>query len=437
MAVLLINSLVTAGMATLLATLFGLATGLVTAALPGMLRRLALVAALVALAMPPFLVANCWLYYLGNVGVWRSWLPVNIFTIWGAAWLLSLMLWPISFLAALSAWRGLDRAHLESEPAMRGINLLRWLLWPAARKSVSWAAVLTSVLALNQFAIPGILQVKVLPVEIWIRYSTSLRPDSALAVSWPVIVVPIAMLLLLPRMDIRWPAELGPTTSAAMRRQLGTALLASSWVVAAAVLFLSVGLPLFQLISASRTWAELPRAWNAGWPVILNSFLFAAMAALVAVALAVATWRTRIGWAFWIPFLLPGMLVAVAVIWLLNRPFLEVVYRSMAVMILMLVLRFIGPVWTLVGTAFRTVDRDLIDAGKLEDLHGWRLFRHVYWPRVGPFATVAWYVAYVLSLWDVETTAVLYPPGAETLAIRVFNLLHYGHDAQVNALCLV
>src|SRR5258705_13174194 len=68
MALLLINSLVTAGMATLLATLFGLATGLVTAALPGMLRRLALVAALVALAMPPFLVANCWLYYLGNVG---------------------------------------------------------------------------------------------------------------------------------------------------------------------------------------------------------------------------------------------------------------------------------------------------------------------------------------------------------------------------------
>jgi len=310
-------------------------------------------------------------------------------------------------------------------------------LWPAARKSVAWAAVLTFVLALNQFAIPAILQVKVLPVEIWIRYSTSLRSDSALAVSWPVIAVPLAMLLLLPRTNIRWPADKGPATSIAMRRQLGAALLAVSLLLAAVVLFVSVGRPLFQLISASRTWAELPRAWNAGWPVILNSFFFAAMAALVAVALAVAIWRVRIGWAFWIPFLLPGMLVAVAVIWLLNRPFLEVVYRSMAVMILVLVLRFVGPVWTLVGTAFRTVDRDLIDAAKLEDLRGWRLFRHVYWPRVSPFATIAWYVAYVLSLWDVETTAVLYPPGAETLAIRVFNLLHYGHDVQVNALCLV
>ena len=28
------------------------------------------------------------------------------------------------------------------------------------------------------------------------------------------------------------------------------------------------------------------------------------------------------------------------------------------------------------------------------------------------------------------------PPGGETLALRIFNLLHYGHNAQVNALCL-
>ena len=29
------------------------------------------------------------------------------------------------------------------------------------------------------------------------------------------------------------------------------------------------------------------------------------------------------------------------------------------------------------------------------------------------------------------------PAGGETLALRVFNLLHYGHHAQVNALCLI
>src|SRR6266576_48168 len=31
----------------------------------------------------------------------------------------------------------------------------------------------------------------------------------------------------------------------------------------------------------------------------------------------------------------------------------------------------------------------------------------------------------------------IYPPGAETLALRIFNLLHYGYNAQISALCLV
>ena len=30
----------------------------------------------------------------------------------------------------------------------------------------------------------------------------------------------------------------------------------------------------------------------------------------------------------------------------------------------------------------------------------------------------------------------IYPPGGETLALRIFNLLHYGHNAQVNAMCV-
>jgi DNA-binding beta-propeller fold protein YncE len=36
----------------------------------------------------------------------------------------------------------------------------------------------------------------------------------------------------------------------------------------------------------------------------------------------------------------------------------------------------------------------------------------------------------------VESLILVIPPGRETLALRVFNLLHYGHNAQVNALCL-
>jgi DNA-binding beta-propeller fold protein YncE len=37
----------------------------------------------------------------------------------------------------------------------------------------------------------------------------------------------------------------------------------------------------------------------------------------------------------------------------------------------------------------------------------------------------------------VETILLVVPPGGETLALRIFNLLHYGHNAHVNALCML
>ena len=57
--------------------------------------------------------------------------------------------------------------------------------------------------------------------------------------------------------------------------------------------------------------------------------------------------------------------------------------------------------------------------------------------RHGPALAAAWYVVYLLCLWDTETLVLVVPPGGAPLALLVFNLLHYGHHAQVNALCLI
>jgi iron(III) transport system permease protein len=434
---LLLNSLLTAGLATLVAVIFGFAAALAIHALPAKLRRMAVVISLMALALPPFLITNCWLHYLGNTGVWKGWLPLNIFGVGGVVWILALMLWPIVLIATLSAWRSLDTAHFESEPELRGGGLIRWLLWPAARNSLICGAGLTFVLALNQFAVPAILQVKILPVEAWIRFSTALEPGEALAVSWPVLLIPMALLVLFRRIEIRWSSEMGEPLSAALRRQLGTRWVVAATSVAIVVLLMSVALPLFQLLSASRTWAELPGVWKATWPVACNSAMFAFGAAGLALALALLTWGSRVGWVWCLLFLVPGMLFAIGIIWLLNRPMLDVVYRSFAVLVLALALRYAGPVWALVRQAFRMRDASLVEAARLEGLGRWATLRHVYWPQGRTAGLAAWYAAYLLCLWDAEITSLLYPPGAETLAVRAFNLLHYGHDATVNALCLI
>src|SRR5437764_11908522 len=65
------------------------------------------------------------------------------------------------------------------------------------------------------------------------------------------------------------------------------------------------------------------------------------------------------------------------------------------------------------------------------------MLRYVHWPQIRPTVAAAWYIVFLLCLWDVESMILVTPPGGETLALRIFNLLHYGHNAQVNALCFV
>src|SRR5690348_10057372 len=89
-----------------------------------------LAAAILALALPPFLVTNCWLHFLGPAGVWRRWLPLDIMSLAGAVWVLALLLWPLSLLAVSSAWRRLEPAQMESDMAVTGWALIRGLLLP-------------------------------------------------------------------------------------------------------------------------------------------------------------------------------------------------------------------------------------------------------------------------------------------------------------------
>jgi DNA-binding beta-propeller fold protein YncE len=99
-------------------------------------------------------------------------------------------------------------------------------------------------------------------------------------------------------------------------------------------------------------------------------------------------------------------------------------------------IRYAALGWTTVARAVRASDRSLADAARLEGASFGQMARHVYWPQISPQVAVAWYLTYLLCLWDVETLVLIVPPGGQTMALRIFNLLHYGHNPQVNALCL-
>src|SRR5438876_4990191 len=434
---LLINSLLVSALTTLLAVASGFFVALFLAGLKGRWRRWWIGGAAIGLALPPFLVTGCWLHLLGLTGVWRIWLPLDIYSLGGTVWVLSLMLWPISLLLILGAWQRLEPGQLEHEPKLTGWPLIRRLLLPLARNALAQSAVLTFVLALNNFAVPAILQVKVFPVEVWVEFNNNLKIGSALTMSWPLVLAPLLLLFWLRRREISWPRLEAAVAAGVFRRQLGAGWFWAGGVFAVGATFLSVGLPLTDLCASGRTWQEFFPAFKAGQGAAINSAIFSMVSAALVVGVALATWRWPLGVIVWLPFLVPGVLVGIVLILLFNSRVLFLFYESVGIVFLAWTSRYLAVGWNTTAHALRSVDRDLSDSARLEGASRWQLLRHVHWPQIAPQLAAAWYLTYLFCLWDAETLILIMPPGAETLSVRVFNLLHYGHNPQVNALCLI
>jgi ABC-type Fe3+ transport system permease subunit/DNA-binding beta-propeller fold protein YncE len=452
---LLKNSFFVTGLTTVLAVSFGFLAALWVTGLGRRWRNWVLILAVMALVLPPFLVTNCWLHFLGHTGVWRGWLPLDIFSLGGSIWILTLLTWPITLLMIWSAWTQLEPSQLESDSAVAGWTLIRAILWPIGRPAVAQAAVLTFVLALNNFAVPAILQTKVFPDEVWIRFNTTFDTIGAIRLGWPLILAPLLILLIFMRRGFEWPRTEGSANANAFRRQLGRSWFWLSGSFGVALSFLSLGLPLIQLASTRRTWTELPGALAAGHSAIWNSVLLGALSATCVIGISFL-FATRLSSTqkynysrfnsfnlfnsfnvfLWLPFLVPGVLIGILLIFVFNRPLLAAFYQSLGIVILAFMIRYFALGWNTVSHSVSSADTDLTDAACLSGASRWQILRHVHWPQIASQIAAAWYIVYLLCIWDVESMLLVVPPGGETLALRIFNLLHYGHNAQVNALCM-
>src|SRR4029077_10998562 len=254
---LLQNSLLVSTLATLLAVGIGFLAALWLSALESRWRNRLLLAAVVALVLPPFLVTNCWLYLLGYTGVLKRWLPLNIYSLGATVWILALLTWPITLLFVLGAWQRLEPALLEADTALTGTALVRWLLWPLAKAALAQAALITFVLALNNFAVPALLQTKVYPAEVWVSFNTTFDSFAALKLSLPLIVAPLVLVLWFRNREVAWPQTEGRLPPSLFRRQLRPSCFWLSGMATVIVLLLAVGLPLVQLVLVAKTWTDL------------------------------------------------------------------------------------------------------------------------------------------------------------------------------------
>jgi iron(III) transport system permease protein len=389
--------------------------------------------------IPPYTSALAWTYF-GGLAHWTYTLPAAILV-------LSLVFYPLSMLAtevALGRIDGrLEEAGLLASPPG---TVLRRITLPLGGPSILAAALLTFVLAVSEFGVPGLLRVRVYTTEVFTAFAALYDISSAIALTIPLLMLCVcvagaAAVLAGDRLTHRRVTSAG--SPALFDRWRRPAL-----VFAFAIIALAVGMPVLAL------WREAMRVQSAreilagSGGAMRNSLVLAALGATLVVILALPLGyaRARSGRgmgraadvALVVLFAVPSTVVGVALIGLWNRPgMLGTVYGTQTMFVIAYMARLL-PVGTLMlGATARSVPVSHEEAGAVAGAGWLRTATRIVLPQMRVGLAIAWTIVFVMAFGELGASILIAPPGDATLPIRIYTLIANAPSSQVAAFALL
>ncbi len=443
---LLGNSLTLASLVALLSTLLGVSLGIVLGKTDIPLRRLFTLLFTLPLLIPSYITALSWADVLGGSGLashfvsaaWIKTASALLFGLPGCVLVLASTFMPVVMLATMIYLRTInprleEAARLVSRPS----GVLRAITIPLIRPGIVLAATLVFLLALGDFGVPTFLRVDVFPTESFTQFSAFYNFGAATAAAVPLAILTIAVLggeqlFLRHRTDELRPAS-GGDDLPRLRLGRGKPLV----VIAVAVLCLViVVIPLIALLVQSGSAGAYIRALHTVGDSLVRSLVLAAVGATALTILgffvgylihtrALAVWRAVDAWTVLL-FALPSTVIGIGLIALWNRPATNLIYATP----LMILLGYLAQYTALTSRAtvagLALVPASMEEAAAVTGA-GWvRRVILIVVPLVRRTLMGGWLIAYIFCLRDTGITMLVYPPGYDTLPVRILTLMANG-----------
>jgi iron(III) transport system permease protein len=434
--------------------------------------------AMVALSFiaPPYLTTLAYIILLGpnagHINRLLKWLfhlnhgPINIFSMGGVIFVISLHVMAFPYLLTHSALQTLD-APLEESAQILGASrwtITRRVTLPLVAPAITGGALLAAVESLALFGPQAFLgspaQLVFLPTRIYgVLGSYPPRFTDASALSLLLVLLTVIGLTVQRRfLDRRSFVTVSGRGVRTRRARLGSgrwALLAFCLLV---VLF-SALLPLAVLVAAafSKSWTDPLTPGNftmhnfytalIGNQIarrgILNSFKLAIGAATITALLGLliayidqrTTLRGRrvLDYLAILPLGLPGTVLAVGLLQAFIRPPFRI-YGTIWILLVAYMARFIPLAVRSASSALRQIDPSLEEAARITNASWLQTIRLILIPLVRPSLIVAWLLVFIPALGELSATILLYTSGTETIAVAIFRLNDLGQLEAVSAL---
>lgn len=408
------------------------------------------------LLIPPYVLAVAWFSILGRTGyvgrvlseTWSQQISSAFFGFFGCAFVLATAFTPIAMLMTIAFLRTVNTQFENADRLVsRWPMILSRITLPLIAPAIGFAAVLIFLLSLGEIGVPMYLHFPVYPVETLTQFAAFYDFRAATVAAAPLLLVTIVILGLQIGLQRR-VFELGRQTSGGevVIIPLGNWRLPLFFGVLALAIVV-VAMPLGGLVVRSSSLDIYAMAVARAGDSIVRSIFFAATSATFLAALGLlwgylsARRTLPVWWANELLALflltLPGSVLGIGLISLWNTKPTSFVYATPAILILGYVAQYAFLPMRVITASLTSVPRSLEDASRLSGA-GWLMtIRYIVAPLASRGLLAAWLIGYVFSLRDVGISFVVYPPGSDTLPIRILTLMANGAPSLIAALCVV
>ena len=348
------------------------------------------------------------------------------------------------------------------------VVLLR-VIWPLVTPALAAGTALAFVSCIGNFGIPAFLGIPanylVLPTLIYRELSGfgSSAIPSATMLSLVVSIMAGLGILVQHRFANRGHFRVTPSRHAGAPFTLQGA---RPWVEASllAMLFVLLMAPMAALLGKSLTPAPgVPLTWSS---VTLEHYIYvlkdndatvrafvnsigmsvAAAAVLAIVALLMAylmeyrqsPWLKRLDYLIEVPYVLPGVVLSMAMILLYLKPVFGIsLYNTIGIIFLAYLARFLAIQLRPIISGFQQLPVEMLEAAEVFGAPFVRRLRTIVIPLLLPSVTAGAMLVVLLALNELTISALLWSSGAETLGVAVFNLEQGGESAAAAAIGMV
>jgi iron(III) transport system permease protein len=438
-ATLLWNTLALTVVVTALCAVVGTATAWLVERtdLPG--RRFFAVLFVLPIAVPDFIVSFGWVQLAPGI----SGFP-------GAVLVMTFALYPFVYLPVAASLRRADPAEEEVARSL-GLGPLRTFFTVTlaqARLAVAGGSLVVALVLLAEYGAFEILRYQTFTTEIFTEYHNF---QTATAAALSVVLAALSLVVLFAEGATRGGGRVArvgagaprPAPRAALGRATPLALAGCLVVVA-----LALGVPFVEILSLLRRagGASLPGAASAG-SALLHTVLFSAPAGLIATAAALplAALSLRhpsrpaafLEKSAYLVLGLPGIVVALALVYVTERYASGSLYESPALLIAAYSVMFFPLALVAVRTSLAQSPVRLEEVARSLGAPRRAVLARVTLPLVAPGLAVAFCLVFLEALTELTATLVLVPPDTETLSTQFWAFQTNGYDGQAALFALI